>query len=86
MITGPIENVRYVRHRVGGADYLVATAGSGEPVLLLHGASLGSSADVFNRNFRPLAMAGLHPIAVDRPGYGESDGPGDRTAAGYRQL
>jgi hypothetical protein len=37
MITGPIENVRYVRHQVGDADYLAATAGSGEPALLLHG-------------------------------------------------
>ena len=33
--------------------------GKGPAAILLHGASLGSSADVFERNLRPLAMAGL---------------------------
>ena len=72
-------HVRYLEGGPGGGS-------DGQPVLLLHGASLGSSADVFTRNFRPLAMAGLRPIAVDRPGFGESDGPGDRTAAGHRRF
>jgi haloacetate dehalogenase len=35
--TGPIQDADYRRVRVGGADYLVAFVGSGEPVLLLHG-------------------------------------------------
>ncbi len=48
-------------------------AGSGLPVLLLHGASLGSSADVFRRNMGPLAAGGLRPIAFDFPGFGLSD-------------
>jgi pimeloyl-ACP methyl ester carboxylesterase len=47
--------------------------GSGHPVLLLHGASLGSSADVFRRNLGPLAKAGLRAIAYDFPGYGLSE-------------
>ena len=44
--------------------------GEGSPVLLLHGASLGSSADVFIRNLGPLARAGLRVIAFDQPGFG----------------
>jgi pimeloyl-ACP methyl ester carboxylesterase len=47
--------------------------GSGHPALLLHGASLGSSADVFRRNLGPLAQAGLRAIAFDLPGYGLSE-------------
>lgn len=47
--------------------------GTGTPVLLMHGASLGSSADVFIRLLEPLARAGLRPIAFDFPGYGLSE-------------
>jgi 4,5:9,10-diseco-3-hydroxy-5,9,17-trioxoandrosta-1(10),2-diene-4-oate hydrolase len=55
-------------------------------MILLHGASLGSSGDVFERNMQPLAAAGLRVIAPDRPGYGGSEGPGDRTNAGHRRF
>ncbi len=37
--------------------------GAGPAVILLHGASLGSSADVFERNLRPLAYAPLLTIS-----------------------
>jgi len=47
--------------------------GTGSPVLFLHGASLGSSADVFRRNLGPFAKAGFRAIAMDFPGYGLSD-------------
>lgn len=47
--------------------------GSGPVVLLLHGASLGSSADVFRRNMGPLAAGGLRAISFDFPGFGLSD-------------
>jgi pimeloyl-ACP methyl ester carboxylesterase len=47
--------------------------GSGHPAVLMHGASLGSSADVFRRNLGPLAKAGLRAIAYDLPGYGLSE-------------
>src|SRR5262249_59982798 len=50
----------------------------------LHGASLGSSGDVFARNMGPLAAGGLRAIAPDRPGYGLSDGPGDASLQGHR--
>jgi 4,5:9,10-diseco-3-hydroxy-5,9,17-trioxoandrosta-1(10),2-diene-4-oate hydrolase len=58
--------------------------GEGPAVLLLHGASLGSSADVFIRNLAPLARAGFRAIAFDQPGFGLSDVPRDLSAA-YRR-
>ena len=58
--------------------------GHGPAVLLLHGASLGSSADVFLRNLGPLARAGFRAIAFDQPGFGLSDAPADLSAA-YRR-
>src|SRR5947208_1832521 len=47
--------------------------GSGVPAILLHGSSLGSSADVFRRNLKALGAAGIRAIAVDLPGFGKSD-------------
>ncbi|MEA2642371.1 MAG: 4,5:9,10-diseco-3-hydroxy-5,9,17-trioxoandrosta(10),2-diene-4-oate hydrolase [Chloroflexota bacterium] len=58
--------------------------GSGPPLLLLHGAAQGSSADVWTRNLGPLASHGLRVIAVDQPGFGGSDDPPD-FAPSYRQ-
>src|SRR6202158_2862715 len=58
--------------------------GEGPPVIFLHGASLGSSADVFIRNLTPLARAGFRAIAFDQPGFGLSDVPADLSAA-YRR-
>jgi 2-hydroxy-6-oxonona-2,4-dienedioate hydrolase len=49
--------------------------GSGPTVILLHGASLGSAADVWKRNLAPLADFGLRVIAYDQPGFGLSDDP-----------
>lgn len=58
-------------------------AGSGPAALLLHGASLGSSADVWTGNLPDLAAHGLRVIACDLPGFGESDNPADFSVA-YR--
>jgi pimeloyl-ACP methyl ester carboxylesterase len=49
--------------------------GGGPAVILLHGASLGSAADVWKRNLAPLAAFGLRVIAYDQPGFGLSDDP-----------
>jgi pimeloyl-ACP methyl ester carboxylesterase len=57
--------------------------GEGPAVLLLHGASLGSSADVWAGNFSDLAARGLRVIACDLPGFGLSDNPEDSSVA-YR--
>jgi 4,5:9,10-diseco-3-hydroxy-5,9,17-trioxoandrosta-1(10),2-diene-4-oate hydrolase len=49
--------------------------GQGPAVILLHGASLGSSADVWQRNLAPLARQDLRVIAYDQPGFGLTDDP-----------
>lgn len=49
--------------------------GEGPPAILLHGASLGSSADVWRRNLGPLASHGVRVIAYDQPGFGLTDDP-----------
>src|SRR3954471_3893409 len=49
--------------------------GRGPAVILLHGASLGSSADVWRRNLGPLAYLGRRVIAYDQPGFGLTDDP-----------
>jgi pimeloyl-ACP methyl ester carboxylesterase len=52
-------------------------AGAGPPVLLIHGASLGSSAEVYRQTVRDLAEAGFRAIAYDQPGFGLSDPPAE---------
>lgn len=58
--------------------------GSGPSVLFLHGASLGSSADVFLRNLGPFAKAGFRAVAFDLPGFGLSDKPAKQSTAQQR--
>ena len=58
--------------------------GTGPALLFLHGASLGSSADVFIRNLPRFAGAGFRAIAFDMPGFGLTDNPADHSAA-YRR-
>lgn len=60
--------------------------GQGPAVLLFHGASLGSSADVFIRNIGPLAKAGFRAIAFDQPGFGLSDVPTDHSMTYRRKM
>lgn len=72
--------------QVDGLQIRYLEEGEGPPIILLHGASLGSSGDVFERNMGPLARGGLRAIAPDRPGYGGSDGPGDASVAGHRRF
>ena len=60
---------------VDGLKLRYIEAGSGPSVLFLHGASLGSSADVFLRNLGPFAKAGFRAAAFDLPGFGLSDIP-----------
>jgi 4,5:9,10-diseco-3-hydroxy-5,9,17-trioxoandrosta-1(10),2-diene-4-oate hydrolase len=80
--TRPVD--KYVT--VDGVKLRYIEEGEGLPVLLMHGASLGSSADVFIRNLEPLARAGLRPIAFDFPGYGLSDVGADLSVAYQRDA
>jgi pimeloyl-ACP methyl ester carboxylesterase len=77
-------NDRFVT--VDGLKLRYIEMGEGAPVLLLHGASLGSSADVFIRNLEPLARAGFRAIAFDQPGFGLSGVPADHSAAYRRDV
>jgi pimeloyl-ACP methyl ester carboxylesterase len=70
--------------RVDGLNVRYLEEGSGPAVLLLHGAALGSSADVWESHLAPLAAAGLRAVAYDRPGYGRTDDPKDPSPA-YQQ-
>ncbi len=56
---------------VDGLNIRYLEEGSGVPAILLHGASLGSSADVFRRNLKELAAGGIRAIAFDLPGFGQ---------------
>jgi pimeloyl-ACP methyl ester carboxylesterase len=58
--------------------------GSGPSVLFLHGASLGSSADVFLRNLGPFSTAGFRAVAFDLPGFGLSDIPSKQSVPQQR--
>ena len=64
---------------VHGLSVRCLDEGKGAPVILLHGASLGSSADVWTRNLAPLAAHGLRVIAPDLPGFGGTDNPADHS-------
>ena len=54
---------------------------AGSPAAILwHGASLGSSADVFEKKLGPVADAGVCAIAYDQPGFGRTDNPAAKDA------
>jgi len=67
--------------QVDGLKVRYLEEGSGPAVVLLHGASLGSSADVWDGTLGSLAQGGFRGLAFDRPGYGHSDNPRDFTAS-----
>src|SRR5438094_932825 len=66
---------------VDGLNIRYLEDGTGVPAILLHGSSLGSSADVFRRNLPALAAGGVRAIAVDLPGFGKSDQAPDLSGA-----
>ena len=68
---------------VGGLRTRVLEEGSGHATLLLHGASLGSSSDVWAGNLDALAARGLRVIAPDLPGFGETTNSADHSV-GFR--
>ena len=67
--------------KVDGRNVRYLEEGSGVPAILLHGSSLGSSADVFRRNLHALGRHGIRAIAVDLPGFGKSDAADGVSAA-----
>ena len=67
----------------GGLRARYLEEGSGPVVLLLHGASLGSSADVWSGSIGDFAALGFRVIALDLPGFGLTDNPPDHSV-GFR--
>jgi pimeloyl-ACP methyl ester carboxylesterase len=67
--------------KVDGRSVRYLEEGSGVPAILLHGSSLGSSADVFRRNLHALGRHGIRAIAVDLPGFGKSEAADGSSAA-----
>jgi 2-hydroxy-6-oxonona-2,4-dienedioate hydrolase len=61
--------------KVDGLNIRYLEEGKGVPAIMLHGSSLGSSADVFRRNLHALGAQGIRAIALDLPGFGKSDPP-----------
>ena len=64
-------NVMGLRTRVLEAG----DAGRGDPVVLIHG--VGAWAENFREVMGPIALTGRRAIAVDLPGFGESQAPGN---------
>lgn len=72
--------------RVDGLAVRYLEAGEGDALLLLHGGSLGSSADVWEPVHAALAGEGFRVIAPDEPGFGRSDVPTDASRAYARAF
>jgi 2-hydroxy-6-oxonona-2,4-dienedioate hydrolase len=72
--------------KVDGRNVRYLEEGSGVPAILLHGSSLGSSADVFRRNLHALGRHGIRAIAVDLPGFGKSDATDGSSAASRKTF
>ncbi|MBN3858785.1 MULTISPECIES: alpha/beta fold hydrolase [unclassified Paraburkholderia] len=62
----------------GGLKLHHVEAGSGEPVVFIHGSGPGASGiSNFRHNYPQFAAAGYRVIVVDLPGYGASSKPAD---------
>lgn len=65
---------------VDGIRTFLITAGTGDPLLLIHGASPGASSLVnWKLNIESLATAGFTVYAYDQPGFGFTDNPSDHS-------
>jgi pimeloyl-ACP methyl ester carboxylesterase len=66
--------------QVDGVKTFFVSAGSGDPLLLIHGASPGASSLVnWKLNIEALAAAGFAVYAYDQPGFGFTDNPSDHS-------
>src|SRR5687767_5064341 len=72
--------------QVDGIKTRYRNEGSGPPVVLLHGAAMGSSLDVWDQHYPPLVAAGLRLVSYDRPGFGGSDETDDGSPAFQRAF
>lgn len=72
--------------RIEGLNTRYRDQGSGPAVVLLHGAAVGSSLDVWDRSLDALVARGLRIVVFDRPGFGRTDDADDTSAAFQRQF
>jgi haloacetate dehalogenase len=72
VVTGPIASLEYRRLEIHGADYLVASAGNGPPVLLLHGFP---QTHYCWRGVVPALSQRHTVVAPDLRGYGATSAP-----------
>jgi len=71
-------NREYIQ--VNGIKTFFVKAGSGHPLLLIHGASPGASSLVnWKLNIEPLATAGFAVYVYDQPGFGYTENPSDHS-------
>jgi haloacetate dehalogenase len=81
MLAGPVPAMEYSRIEIRGADYLVAVAGDGPPVLLLHGFP---QTHYCWRRVIPQLTRRHTVVAADLRGYGATDAPpGGPRGEGY---
>lgn len=69
---------------VNGITLNVGRAGSGAPVLMLHG--FPNSLQLWSKVAPPLVEAGFEVIAYDQRGYGESDAPPSKSAYKLNEI
>jgi 2-hydroxy-6-oxonona-2,4-dienedioate hydrolase len=73
-------NIKQEYLQVDGLKTFLVSAGSGHPLLLIHGASPGASSLInWKLNLEPLAAAGFAVYAYDQPGFGYTDNPSDHS-------
>jgi haloacetate dehalogenase len=72
LVRGPIADMEYRRLQIGRAEYLVASAGNGQPVLLLHGFP---QTHYCWRGVVPALSQRYRVIAPDLRGYGATSAP-----------
>lgn len=78
------ERLRDTYVMIDGRKVRYIEKGGGPVVLFLHGASLGSSADVFIETIEQFADAGFRAIAFDIPGFGLSEAAEKQSVAAQR--
>jgi pimeloyl-ACP methyl ester carboxylesterase len=69
---------------VGGTTTRYIEEGRGPVIVLLHGATLGCSADDWRDIIPLLAACGFRAVAYDQPGFGTNEDPADHSLA-FRQ-
>jgi pimeloyl-ACP methyl ester carboxylesterase len=76
-MTTPIQQ-KYLQ--VDDLKTFLVKAGTGHPLLLIHGAAPGASSLInWKLNIEPLAAAGFTVYAYDQPGFGHTESPSDHS-------